>query len=154
MSGLQIQSILDGIVSDALTLGYFESVNTHEPKKAPVSRGLTVAIWVNTVRPVAEGSGLAATSAQVVINARVSTSMLSQPQDAIDPNLVNAVDAFMGELIGGFTLSGFVRNIDVFGAYGENLSADAGYVNIDGKIFRAVTITIPCIVNDAWTESA
>lgn len=146
-------ALLDGVVSDAKTLGVFETVNTHEPKSAPVSRGVICSIWVETIRPV-NSSGLNSTSAVVIIKARVSTNMLQEPQDDIDKLIVNATDVFMGALIGGFTLNGAARDIDVRGSEGQPLSADASYTNLNGKMFRDLVITIPIIVNDCWTEVA
>ncbi|HUM06413.1 MAG TPA: hypothetical protein VLT90_13190 [Terriglobales bacterium] len=152
--GLTFSTLLDGVVSDALSLGVFDKVNTHEPKAAPISRGVVCSIWIDSIQPTSQGSSLNNVTAVVVLKARCTSSMLSEPQDAIDTNITNAVDVFMGAIVGGFTLNGALRNVDIFGQHGQSLGADAGYINIDGKIFRGLTITIPCVVNDAWTEVA
>lgn len=151
---LGIDAILDGIVSDALSLGVFERVNVYEPKSAPVNKGITMSIWTEFVRPYAGGSGLSAVTAVVCFSARITTNMLSEPQSAIDPNLIKALDALFSSLAGGFTLSGASRDVDLLGETGAELRADAGYVDQDGKKFRAFLITIPVIVNDAWNEAA
>jgi hypothetical protein len=32
------------------------------------------------------------------------------------------------------------------------LSAQAGYINQDGKLMRVMTIMLPLVVNDAWVQ--
>jgi hypothetical protein len=85
---------------------------------------------------------------------RLYTSMLAEPQDYIDPNLVKALDALMNAYSGDFTLDGLIRNVDLLGQTGTPLQAEAGYINIDGKMMRVVTITLPMIINDAWEQTA
>lgn len=148
---LDIAAILDGVVSHALMLGLFERVNAHEPANAP-GHGLTCAVWADSVAPLPAGSGLASTSARVVFNARIYTSMLQEPADAIDPNMVAAVDALMSAYSGDFELGGSVRNVDLLGQAGVPLSAQAGYLQQDGQLFRVMTIVLPVIVNDVWEQ--
>jgi hypothetical protein len=47
-----------------------------------------------------------------------------------------------------------VRNIDLLGEYGQRLTAQAGYLQLSDGMYRIFTITIPCIVNDMWTQVA
>jgi hypothetical protein len=47
-----------------------------------------------------------------------------------------------------------VRNVDLLGAYGAGLSALAGYLNVDNKMFRVVDLTLPLIVNNVWEQVA
>ena len=75
------------------------------------------------------------------------------PEDLIDPNLAEATDALFEAYIGDFELGGSARNIDVRGAQGNGLGARAGYQTVDKATYRVIDITIPIIVNDAWTES-
>ena len=149
---MDTQGILDSLVSDALTTGLFDQVNTHEPKSAP-RYGLTCAMWLDSIKPYALMSGLNATSALLIFNARLFTSMLQYPQDAIDPAMIVAVDTLMTKYSGDFTLGDQVRNVDLLGESGYQLEAQAGYINQDSKLYRVVTLTIPLIINDAWTQS-
>ena len=149
---LDISSILDGVVSHAMASGQFERVNQHEPKNAP-GNGLTCAIWVDRIAPTT-ASGLASTSAVVTFRVRLYSGMLQEPQDAIDPNIVLAVDALMTAYSGDFDLGGNVRNVDLLGLAGIPLSAQAGYLNQDNKMFRVMDITLPVIVNDVWGQVA
>ena len=144
--------ILQAAESHAAASGYFERVNRHEPKNAP-GNGLTAAIWVQGIRPAAQASGLAKTSAVLVVNVRLYTNMLADPQDLIDPNLVAATDGLMNAYNGDFTLDGLVRNVDLLAQFGEGLSARAGYLEQDRKMFRVMTINLPLDINDVWTQS-
>lgn len=150
---MDVAGIFDKVQSHAMQLGLFEQVNTHEPKSAP-GKGLRCAIWVQQIGPLPAASGLAETSSRVEFSVRIFQSMLSEPMDAIDPAMLSAVDVLIGAYSGDFTLGGAIRDVDCLGAYGTPLSAQAGYINQDGKLFRVMTITLPCVVNDAWTQEA
>lgn len=144
-------SIMDKLQSHAMTLGVFERVNLHEPKNAPGS-GLTCAIWADFIGPVPSSSGLAATNALLVFNIRVYSNMLAEPQDYIDPEVINTVSLLMTAYSGDFELGGSVAWIDLLGQSGRVMQAQAGYINQDGKMFRVMTITLPVVMNDSWEQ--
>lgn len=146
-----LKDLLNHVVSHVQTTGYFERVNQHEPKNAPGS-GVSCSIWVDSIEPV--GSGLASTTVRIVFNIRIYSSMVQEPQDEIDINLTDALSALFDEYSGDFTFGGAVQCIDLLGKEGISLSAKAGYLNQDNKLYRVYTITLPVIVNDAWTQSA
>lgn len=149
---LNSQDIFDRLSSICSATGMFDRVNTHEPKNAP-ARGLTAAIWIDQVRPTK--SGLARTSVSVVYKIRLYTSMLLEPQDMIDPQLMLALDAVMEGLTGDFTLGDTVRCIDLLGqGDGHPLKMESGYINIDTRVFRVFTINVPIILNDVWEQVA
>lgn len=153
-AGIGTSTVLDALVSQLMQLGIFDRVNQHEPKIAP-GDGITAAIWFNSGQPV-RSSGLASTTVRLEFNLRLYTSMLAEPQDMIDPNLMQAFDTVIGVYSGEFTLANFgvtIREIDLLGSYGAGLSAQAGYVPQDNKLYRVVTITVPVIVNDAWDQA-
>lgn len=151
--GLMSQDMIDHISSHAMSLGIFDRVNTHEPKNKP-GRGITFAIWVDRIEPARARSGLDATDARVTLNGRVYTNMLQQPQDAIDPNVMDATDLIMGALTGDFDLGDGSRTIDVLGmTQGHPLSAQSGYINIDNMVYRVMTIFIPVIIERAWVQT-
>lgn len=149
---LDLTTISAAVQSHALASGWFDTVNGHEPKNAP-GNGLSASVWVESCGPVARRSGLAASAARVELNIRVMTSMLAEPQDDIDPALLGAADALFAAYSGDFTLGGSVAEIDLLGQYGTPLSGRAGYLNQDGKLFRAFVITLPFVLNDLWTQS-
>lgn len=149
---LDSKAIINAVVSHAAASGHFEKVNGHEPKNAP-GKGLTAAVWVQRLTSIARRSGLAATSALLIVNLRVYSNMVAEPQDAIDPNVVAAVDALMTAYGGDFTLGGLVAEVDLLGQYGTALAAEAGYLSQDNKMFRVMTLTIPLVLNDVWSQS-
>lgn len=152
---MRIREILDVVVSHALASGHFSRVSVHEPKsKNPATDGVTCAVWVQRVTPIGEGSGLAISSARLELTVRVYTSMLAEPQDEIDPRVVDAADALMAAYQGDFDLGGEARHVDIFGAYGQPLEAVAGYLNQSGMIYRVLDVRLPLILNDMWPQAA
>lgn len=149
---LDATGLFDKVVSHALASGLFERVNSHEPKSSP-GHGLTAAVWVQTIEPLRR-SGLAATSARVTLFVRIYSSMLAEPQDAIDPAILSAASVLFEAYSGDFDLGATTRNVDLLGSSGVGLSAQAGYVPIDNKVYRAMTITLPVLVNDVWEQVA
>lgn len=150
---IQAQDLIDRIASHAMATGLFDRVNQHEPKSKP-GRGLTCAVWIDRIEPARGRSGLTATDARVVFNVRVYTNMLQQPQDAIDPNVMNAVDLLFEAYSGDFQLGDDSRFIDLMGiTQGHSLFSQSGYINIDNVVMRVMTITVPVIVTGAWPQS-
>lgn len=150
------KQLIDAVASHAMATGYFQHVNQHEPKSPPLGN-LNAAVWVQTIAPAS--SGLVATSASVIMNVRIYSN-LNAAQDAltadrIDPDIMDAVDALLVAYSGDFTLGGLLRNIDLIGgnAQGQGLRAEAGYLQVGDTLFRVMTITIPMIINDAWSQS-
>ena len=149
---MDTQAFVDAVVSHNLASGRFERVNGHEPKSAP-GNGLTAAVWADRLGPVAAASGLAVTSARLVLMNRLYSPFIQEPQDAIDPNLLSAADVLMAAYSGDFELGGLIRDVDLLGGHGVPLEGQAGYLNQDSKLFRVFTITLPLVINDAWPQS-
>lgn len=150
---IDILGFTDAAMSHAMATGRFEKVNGHEPKNAPATGGLTGAVWTDRVIPLRARSGLDSVSAVVVLNVRIYASAVSEPADAIDPEMVAAVDDLCTAYCGDFTLGGLISNVDIFGAHGQALDVRAGYLTQDGAPYRVMTIWLPCVVNDLWTEA-
>lgn len=148
---LDITNMTNVLASYAAASGLFDKVNTHEPKSAP-GNGLTAALWLDSIEPLGPASGLSITSGRVVFILRPYLSMMSEPQDGIDLRITTAVDALFTAYSGDFDLGSNVRNVDLLGQYGVGLSARAGYLNQDNKVYRTLEMTIPLIVNDLWTQ--
>lgn len=150
---IQSQDLVNRITSHAMATGFFDRVNAHEPKSKP-GRGLTCSVWIDRIEPARSRSGLTATDARVVFNVRVYTNMLQQPQDAIDPSVMDAVDRLFEAYTGDFDLGSETRFIDVLGmTQGHALDAQSGYINIDNMTYRVITISVPVIVSNAWTQA-
>lgn len=146
-----IDDIFDAVVSDVQRSGYFDLVNMHEPKRAP-GKGLTAAVWVQAIDPIALMSGLASTSARIVFMLRIYSNMFKEPQDMIDPEMMRATSNIMRRYHDDFDFEGVIRNIDLLGQFGVALAAQAGYLEVSGTHFRIMDITIPCLVNDVWPQ--
>ena len=147
------QDLVDRIASHAMSLGVFDRVNQHEPKNKP-GRGLTCAVWIDRIEPARGRSGLTATDARVVFNVRVYTNMLQTPQDAIDPQVMIATDLLFEAYSGDFQLGDDSRFVDLEGmTQGHPLFGQSGYINIDNMVYRVMTITVPVIVQNAWTQA-
>jgi hypothetical protein len=146
-----LTAIMKAVQSRVARLGEFEGIQFHEPKSAPGSN--TAALWADRMVPVAAASGLDATSGLLVIQCRIYNRFNGEPQDSIDPEVIEAASAVVGAFVGGFTLNGQTRNVDVFGSFGFPLSALAGYINQDSTMFRVMTVQIPLVINDLWTEA-
>lgn len=154
MAGINAQDIVDRLASHAQASGYFDRVNQHEPKSKP-GRGLTCAIWVDRIEPARGRSGLNVTSARIVMNVRVYTNMMQQPQDSIDPSVMEATDALFLAYSNNFDLGGVDsgRFIDLLGmTQGHPLFSQSGYINIDNMVYRVITITVPVIQENAWPQ--
>jgi len=145
--------IISRIVSHAAATGLFERVNSHEPKNAP-GRGLSCAVWAQEIGRSQGDSGLASTTARLEFSVRIYKNMVSEPQDEIDPHIVHAVDVLLTAYAADFTLGATIQNVDLLGMAGTALGAQAGYLNVSGTMYRVMTITLPLIVTDAWTQTA
>jgi hypothetical protein len=145
-------ALRDQVISHTLTLGVFDKVANHEPKNAP-GNGLFCSIWADRIEPLGDASGLASTSGRVAFHIRIETNMLQEPQDDIDGLMLTATTTLMAEYSGHFTLGGTVRDVDLLGAHGEALNAQAGYLDIDRKLYRVMIVVLPVIINDLWSQS-
>lgn len=151
LSSILVQ-LTDAMASHAAETGHFQTVNQHEPKNSP-GHGLRAALWVQTFRP-ARRSGLASTSMRLEYRLRIYQNMLMEPQDSIDPAVLAAADACLAAYSSNFTLGGLVRQVDLLGSDGNPLSATAGYLAIDNKMYRVMDLTIPLVINDVYDQEA
>lgn len=148
---METAAFVDAVVSHALSTGYFERVNKHEPKSAPPD-GLTAAVWFASIDPLRNNPSLYQTSVRLVITVRIYAGMIQEPQDGIDTQVMECVDTLMEAYTGDFTLDGLVREVDLLGQHGVPLSCLAGYLTVDKKMMRVVDINVPLIVSDAWSQ--
>lgn len=155
MTGLNAASIQDKLYSHCARAGVFDTVNGHEVKNAP-GKGTHAELFLDAIDPI-QASGLASTSVRLAWKIRISTDMLAEPQDGIDPRIANAADVLFSSLHGDFQLNDDavddVRAIDLLGMYGPALAAKAGYINRDNKQYRVMDVTVPVLLNDVWTDS-
>lgn len=149
-------ALSDALISHAQTLGIFDSVNGHEPRRAP-GHGLTFSIWLQTVRPFAARSGLAVTSAALIYNARV---YIPVPADwngleELDPHLSDATCALIASYSADFTLDGLVSYVDLLGSTGVQfgLGGEAAYLEQDGTLYRVMTLVVPLVLMNVFTQT-
>lgn len=148
-----LDSIFDAVVSDVQRSGYFDQVNEHEPKRAPQGRTkLSAAIWVQSIAPIGSISGSATTSARIVFIVRMYHNMITGQPDLMERRLLKATSNLIRRYHDDFDFEGMIRNIDLLGAYGISLSANAGYVEHDKVNFRVMDLLVPCLVNDVWPQ--
>lgn len=146
-----IDPIFDAVVSDVQRCGYLDKVNEHEPKRKPKT-GITAGIWAQDIEPVGNISGLDSSCARIVFIVRLYQNMLKESPDTIDRNMLKATSDIMRRYHDDFDFEGLIRNVDLFGVAGIKLSCKAGYVDIDGALFRVYDIAVPCLVNDVWPQ--
>lgn len=152
------RAIRDALADAAHATGYFDQVVTHEPKSAP-GKGLFCAIIAGGIAPTLS-SGLSSTSAVLRMTAQVRCSMLREPQDDIDLDILEALDTLAAALSGDFDLDvPGVRGIDLLGSMGSpsagtgaGLAAEFGYIDQDNHMYRVGELNIPIIINDVWGQ--
>jgi hypothetical protein len=143
---LRSNDVIDSLVSHAASLGHFERVNTVEPKSAP-GNGLYCFIFLD--RMSSAPSGLASMSITMTFTVSLRTPMMSAySDDLIDPQMMLALDDLMTAYANDFQLDGTVRSVDL-----SAVRVQAGYIEQDSKVYRAIDITLPVVVNDVWDEA-
>lgn len=147
-----VKMIYQTMVDQAQQTGLFDTVNTHEPKSPPMS-DLHCAIYVAYTGPCTGQSGLASTTGLVRFNVRVYKNFISKPEDDIDPAITWACLVLMDQFSNDYTLGSNVREVDLLGQSGSKLEATAGYVTIADKLYRVMTLNVPIIMNDLWTQA-
>jgi hypothetical protein len=147
---LSSSQLINALTSHAAALGVFDVVQGHEPKNAPGNH-LSFACWIQDYAPAS--SGLASGSFRLTFNIRLYSSMLQEPADAIDPEMMDAVDLLLADYIGNFTLGGLIREVDYRGIDGNALKVEAGYLPQDHNIYRVMTLFVPMVINDLYPEA-
>lgn len=147
--------LYDAVVSVFQRVGYFDKVNTHEPKRKP-GHGISAAVWFNTMYGVGFVSGLDKSTALVLFTGRIYSNMLREPQDMIDPVMTQAGASVMRQFHDNydFGLHPRVRNVDLLGETGQQLTMTGGYLEQAKAMYRVYDLNIPVIVNDVFTQSA
>jgi hypothetical protein len=153
MSALDFSGLVDSIASAAAATGLFESVNQHEPTNAP-GNGITAAVWIQTIDPVRQVSGLNSTAGRLGFLVRLYSAATQTLTDQLDPAMMAGVHALFLAYSGAFTLGGEVMEVDLLGAYGVGLSGKAGWLNQSGASLRVYDITLPLIIDDLWDQAA
>ena len=147
-----ITSLFSQVVSHAEQLNIFADVNGHAPESPP-GTGASYAVWLSDISPVAAASGLAATSGRVEFTGHIYARQRARPLDQVDPAVLLLACDLLGAYSGDFTLGGTVRAVDLLGAHGTPLKAQAAFADFQGTPLRVMEVTLPIIINDIWGQS-
>jgi hypothetical protein len=153
MTGLNTPAVITAAIDHLVTTGLFESVQDHETTSAP-SGGLTADVWVADLKPVPPQSGLNITSAMLTLTVRIYLNAMPPAVGSLEQTITGAADQLMIAYGAAFTFDGTVSWIDLLGEYGTPLSSTGGYVTVGGAVFRCMTITVPCVIDDVWPQTA
>lgn len=151
-SDMPLVPIMAKVTSVVQALGVFETVNgeiNHVP-----GAGLRAAVWPGRITSPPGSSGLAATSVVLPVMVRIYGRVRAFPVDEIDEEMLDAVDKLCAAYIGQFTLGGLVRGIDIRGRFGQPLTVEPGYLDVQEGVCRVQTLQLPLIINDMWNEVA
>lgn len=150
-SNMQIKAIMAKVTSVVQALGLFENSGrgplTHTP-----GAGLRVSVWPGRITSPPGSSGLASVSLVLPVMIRIYGPVHPEPVDEIDDEMLEAVDRLGDAYVGGFTLGALVRGIDIHGRFGQPLTIEPGYLDVQAGTCRVQTMTLPLIINDAWNE--
>lgn len=149
---LNTDAVMSAVESALGKLGLFEQVVMHDLTNAP-GPGLHAAVVYDGTRVIPRRSGLAATSALVVLTIRIELGVTTEPKSAIDRDLLKATDAVLNAINGDFDLGSTVSDVDILGTHGVPVGARPGYIARGDQLFRADEITLPLVINDAWTQA-
>lgn len=148
-NGLKVDEITATMESFVRQLAVVESVNGGDLRHM-VGPGLHAGIWFVRMTPIGAASGLGSVSVRLEYNTRLYGKTESEPSDFLDPEMTKAVDAICNAFAGQFTLDGLVRNVDIFGAHGQPMLSQSGYLPVQEGMCRIVDISVPLVCNDVW----
>lgn len=150
---VDVRALFTAVISPAQRLGVFDKVNGSEPKNAG-SSGVICSYWLDTFAPIAAQSGVDRTTMGLVFQARIQMSALAEPADEIDPLVLDATSKLMDAYHGDFDLGlPDGSELDLLGAWwAGGLAARAGYIDLGQTKYRAMILSVPVTVRDAYIQ--
>ena len=139
-------TIRDKIRDHLMASGAFGAVDGHQPLNQPTNK-VTAAIWAGPVDVSRYQSGMASTKLRLIVFVTIYVP-LEDPLDTVEASVVDSVIIVMSLLHGDFDLGSQVECVDLLGAADTPVSAQLGYVRIDGRDYRTATVTVPIILSD------
>ena len=133
-------------------LGLFQTVQIGEPKQ-PLGQGLHAAIYMRSVGINMVYAGGDPRESHLV-TLRIYKDMLaenSDPQLNLESEMAVVLSKLMGELLGDTDLESTIMSIDAAGMDGAAVSADFGYTDVGGSMYRVIDVAVPLIVNGSST---
>lgn len=146
---LQTKAVRNALASRVAKAGGFKRVMLSEPTGSP-GIGMSCAIWCSSFRTIPALSGYNRTTSFFIFTLQIYYPASIEPTDDIDVKLSDAVDKVMGDILEDLTLGDESWGVDVMSQYGIVFGGNYGYVTIDTKMFRIVTISVPVLVQDTW----
>lgn len=113
----------------------------------PVAAG-----WLGPLRVAPGHGGLSSTSARVTWTLRLHLNAFDPDQAAVERTILSAADALLAAYFADLRPAAGIE-FDPKGAYGDALTGDPGYLDIDKQMSRVYVITLGVVVSDAWVES-
>ena len=151
---LDTQAYMDALISHAGTTGHFASVNSVDIGSTPLNDDMIAVLWPRRIRALPQASGLNQTSISIEFTMRLIVTMNTDPLGQIDSRMIAAADSLMNAYSGDFTLGGLIAYVDLLGQHGAPMESQSGFLRINEDTqYRIVDITIPCVINDVWTQS-
>lgn len=152
---LDLATFVSGVSSHAQASGYLVAVYPYELTAAPTDDGVVAGVWLSELGPAPTRSGLAATTARVVLTVQLYRRAEQARPELVDLDLTSATDALMRAYSGDLDLSDYSITgieIDLLGAYGDPLKAQARYIAFADALTKVHVITLPLIVTDLWNQ--
>lgn len=153
-----VDDLSDAVVSEIQRTGYFDAVLMKEPKSAP-GNGLTAATWVQDLRAEPRYSGLNMTASLMTYQIRMYKLVDKQSDwthgDIVDINMTKAGASIIRQVHApfDFDMDPLVSHVDIMGQFsGAPIAVTMGYIEIDGKMYRAGDIFLPIVLRDMWQQ--
>lgn len=160
MTAKIIAALYDALLDMAKRSGLFDGGTTdHEARNAPVE--LSCEVLMGELACIPRGSGLGASSGRQEFTLRVRAPRMETPDSKTERAILYAGAYLMAALNADFDLddvseiaAGFVRMVDVLGAYGDPLRMEPGWITQSGSPYRVAVITFGIILNDIFPQGA
>lgn len=131
-----------------------------EPKSnAQIGDGTVLACWVANLRVIPERSTLAMSAGRADWTLRLHRNGLGDATEMATTErvILDATSALFAAYHAEINVSGVGGPedgwFDPAGMTGEPISAPSGYMDIDKRLYRVVTISIGIVIDDAWPQS-
>jgi hypothetical protein len=150
---LQVDAIMAKVVSVVESLAVVETVNGGDNIHV-VGAGLRASVSPERIASPPGSSGLDSASVVLTVRVRLFDRVFPTPVDEFSTDLLKAIGKVCGAYLGGFTLGGLVRDIDLHGRHGQAMTVQAGYMDVPDGTCRVMTLLLPLVIDNAWEEVA
>ena len=126
--------------------GSFRGASIGPPDDAP--DGLWGAVWYESTRLMGEKSSLSKGSGILTFNLRIYQEQSTESNEDAELRLSMLAHELMSAMAGDFDFGDAnVRNLEPFDSFG----ADTSELEVKGRVYDIVDLTIPLLVNDIVT---